>query len=121
MFYQCFSKFQDSNGLCESHLSMSDVVRGKKIELNSSACQKSSQKITLQLVVSGLVCGVASPVTAIVMVPEDRFAVGKFVATGMLLIAAIFHNYLFNSSRARISGHKLKSYQPCLKLSVTMQ
>lgn len=67
-------------------MALADCVLGNKIELTSSACHMSSEKITLQMVTSGLVAGIASPVTAISMRPsaDDLNSLDKFVAVGKL-------------------------------------
>lgn len=69
-------------------MTLSDAVRGCKVELTACACKKSEEKITLQMVVSGLVAGVVSPITAVAMVPatQDKHSVGTCIATGMIWI-----------------------------------
>jgi len=60
-------------------------VKEKKVELTPIACKHSSNRITLQLVVSGLVSGISSPVTAISMMPIDSYNLGHLVAIGRVV------------------------------------
>ena len=60
-------------------------MKEKKVELTPIACKHSSNRITLQLVVSGLVSGISSPVTAISMMPIDSYNLGHLVAIGRVV------------------------------------
>ena len=67
-------------------------MKEKKVELTPIACKHSSNRITLQLVVSGLVSGISSPVTAISMMPIDSYNLGHLVAIGRVVYCLIVYS-----------------------------